>query len=192
MPWTRFSVATIGNEERPIDSATMIDVVRTDQQNLIDESPAMGSWPIINTLYTTTSATYTDASTFVRLPPMWLRSSDAPHVVRRLRFSVYARLSVGTQTGTLRAWAGQRWDIPADVAAADFVTAESSGISSTTLVNRVWTLSVQRVHTYSSSIGFDDGEAVLPMRWVIAGLQGKVTGGATLTVERISVEEINP
>lgn len=192
MAWIFFNTSDVAVEEMPIDAATMIDCVRNNCQALIDASAHSAEWPIVNTAYTTTSATYTNASCLWRSPPIWIPSADSLLVVRRYRFQIGAYVSSGAQTGTIRIWAGNRWAVPSNVAEADFATVETAGITVTALANFAALLNLQRVHTFDALDGLAAGEPADPYRATYFGIQGKVTGGATLTLERVGFEAVNP
>ena len=190
--WIYFAPSDFGAEEDPIDAGQMKDIVRGNTQAAIDEHAHFPFWPIINTPLTTTSATYTDGSCLVRLPPYPVPSADSPLVVVHFKFRLWGKVSSAAQDGTLRVAACKDFRIPADAADADFLVAESSIIESTTYVEREVTLSLTRHFTSPTTDGQAPDEPESPYRITHFCIQGKITGGATLTLGAMGELAVNP
>jgi hypothetical protein len=183
---------TFFDDAKPVDSATMIDVVSEDIQVLREQAPAMTTWPFVNTIPSSTSTTYDDAACLYRSPKRRLRTGASPFVVRTLQFSAFVRVSVGTITGTVRAFAVPRFAVPADAPADDFVTAESAGTTSTAGEWLTWNLAVRRTHCIVSEAGFTDDEPSIPWLFTFAGIQAKVSAAGTVYVDEMAIREITP
>lgn len=184
--------STFFGDAAPVDSATYTDVVRANVQQLKVEAPAMTTWPIINTVPSSTAATYNDAAVLYRSPKKRLRPGASPFVMRTLRFYAFVRVSNVAGTGTLRAWAADAFKVPADTPDDNFVTAESTTTTSVPGEWKTWDLALRRNRCATTEDGFSDDEPAVPYLVTFVGIQGKITGGHTIYIDELAVEEITP
>lgn len=190
--WVNFQVSAYGNEEKPMGSYTMVEPVRKNSKALIGASAHNPIWPIVNTVWTTTNATYVVGSCFYRSPKIWIPSAHQSFVVRHLKCRALVKTSSGAQTVTMRVFGGPRFAVPSNTPEADFVTVTLTTTTSTTYVEVTGTLAIQHVHTTPCEDGFDDDEPPQAYRCAYIGIQGKISGGATLSFAGFSFEAVNP
>ncbi len=119
------------NEAKPVDAATLIDVVRNDLAHLRSEPATSIGYQLRGTLKTSNQTTYTDASTMWRSPRTIVHAGLA-HSLVSMKFSIFAKVTAGN--ATYRVTASPLWKIVARPAVAPDaeILSGSGAITSTT------------------------------------------------------------
>ncbi len=184
----RFAV-TLGNDAKPLDAATCIDVVNGNLAHLESEPPDCIAYPILYGGRTTQSTAYDDASVLVR-PQRVIIHGLTTLALCRVTFRLWAVTS--GNTGTLRVTCSPRFRIVAATPEnpdSELEGATATNAVTTTAAMHTITLAPTQRHTVMSHLGSPlPGEGPqVSYRAAYLTIQGIVANGAdTLTLSRVT------
>lgn len=195
MTWKRFPASTWGLEAMPVDSASVIDIVRGNTDHLMRQSPASCGMFWINGPPSTTSNAFDDASTMWRSPRVFLRSG-LDRQIRALKVRIMAYMDAGT--GTLRFCISRFWHVVAATPAQGDQAVESTAgevVSTSATAPTEVTLRILPLvaATQLSGYGtFNDNRTRVLYRTAYLSIQAKAAATRTITVQSFNIEEEDP
>lgn len=177
-------------DAKPVHAGMERRYLLENLKTLMDESPAIGHWPIINGPPSRTGTAYNDAAAFARWWKRYVRPSRI-RLVRGFSWKFRAEITAGGGTGSVRFWAGGRDLIPGATPPDDFVTVEKTGIAAGPAEYGPFTLTLLEPQFFSIPNGNDADPRAYPHCFI--GAQAIVSaGGTTIEITDVTFREVDP